>query len=153
MRTFTNVSELVDATGEHLGYSEWHPIDQRRIELFADATDDHQWIHVDEQKAAAGPFGSTIAHGFLTLSMISALLPEVYSVGNLAMGMNYGANKIRYLNPVRVNDRIRLGLRLVDTVQTPKGVQTVNEVTIEIEGQERPALVAEILLLMVPAQA
>ncbi|WP_289033900.1 MaoC family dehydratase, partial [uncultured Arsenicicoccus sp.] len=135
MRTFNGIDEVVAATGEHLGYSDWHEVTQQQVDLFAEATGDHQWIHVDPERAAREtPFGGTIAHGYLTLSLIPGLLPEVYEVRGITMGMNYGANKIRFLTPVRVGSRVRVGIQLQETSQTKAGLQMVLAMTVEIEG-------------------
>src|SRR5689334_794307 len=112
MRVFANLAELATAKGEHLGYSDWHTVTQEQIDQFADATGDHQWIHVDTEKAAAGPFGTTIAHGYLTLSLLPVLLKDVYRVDGIRMGINYGSNKIRYPATVPVGSRIRAGVEL-----------------------------------------
>jgi len=151
MRTFNGIDEVVAATGEHLGYSDWHEVTQQQVELFAEATGDHQWIHVDPERAAREtPFGGTIAHGYLTLSLIPGLLPEVYEVRDVTMGMNYGANKIRFLTPVRVGSRVRVGIQLQETSQTKAGLQMVLAMTVEIEGADKPACVAEVVYLLVP---
>ncbi|WP_392467550.1 MaoC family dehydratase [Arsenicicoccus cauae] len=151
MRTFKGIDEVVAATGEHLGYSDWHEVTQQQVDLFAEATGDHQWIHVDPERAAREtPFGGTIAHGYLTLSLIPGLLPEVYEVRGVTMGMNYGANKIRFLTPVRVGSRVRVGIQLQETSQTRAGLQMVLAMTVEIEGSDKPACVAEVVYLLVP---
>lgn len=151
MRTFNGIDEVVAATGEHLGYSDWHEVTQQQVDLFAEATGDHQWIHVDPERAAREtPFGGTIAHGYLTLSLIPGLLPEVYEVQGITMGMNYGANKIRFLTPVRVGARVRVGIQLQETSQTKAGLQMVLAMTVEIEGADKPACVAEVVYLLVP---
>ncbi|MTB70647.1 dehydratase [Arsenicicoccus sp. MKL-02] len=151
MRTFNGIDEVVAATGEHLGYSDWHEVTQQQVDLFAEATGDHQWIHVDPERVAREtPFGGTIAHGYLTLSLIPGLLPEVYEVRGVTMGMNYGANKIRFLTPVRVGSRVRVGIQLQETSQTKAGLQMVLAMTVEIEGADKPACVAEVVYLLVP---
>ncbi|GAA3735191.1 acyl dehydratase [Spinactinospora alkalitolerans] len=151
MRRFADVAALVAAQGEHLGHSEWHTIDQDRIDLFADATDDHQWIHVDAERAAQGPFGATIAHGFLSLSLLPAFGPEVYTLDKPpAMGINYGLNKVRFLQPVTVGSRVRDGIELTEVKETPKGLLLTMGHRVEIEDEERPALIAETLSLLVP---
>jgi acyl dehydratase len=152
MRVFDNVEELAAAKGEHFGYSDWHTVTQEQVNLFADATGDHQWIHVDEEKAAAGPFGGTIAHGYLTLSLIPLLAKQIYRVDNLAMGINYGTNKVRFPATVRVGSRVRAGAELVDTAEAKLGRQFVVRVTVELEGSEKPACVAETVVLLVPAK-
>lgn len=150
MRVFANLDELRAANGERLGASEWHTIDQRQVDLFADATGDHQWIHVDREKAAAGPFGAPIAHGYLTLSLLPTLTKEIYRVDGLKMGINYGSDRVRFPTPVRVGSRVRASAELVDVVDTPQGTRATVRATIEIEGEDKPACVADTLSLMVP---
>ncbi len=142
MRVFNGVDELKAAVGTELGVGDWLTIDQKQIDTFADATDDHQWIHVDPEKAKDGPFGVPIAHGFLSLSLAPILGKQVYTVENVKMGINYGLNKVRFTSPVKVNSRIRGRLELLDVTG---GVQVALKVTAEIEGSERPAYVAETL--------
>lgn len=149
MRTFANLDEFTAAKGEHLGHGEWHEITQDRINLFADATDDHQWIHVDLEKAAAGPFGAPVAHGYLTLSLIPMLVRDVYTVQGLKMGVNYGLNKVRFPSPVPVGSRVRAGAELVEVADVAQGKQAVVKVTVEIEGSPKPACVAETVVLLV----
>ncbi len=143
MREFASLDEFTAAAGEHLGYSEWEPITQDRVNLFADATDDHQWIHVDPEKAAEGPFGTTIAHGFLTLSLLSSFGPKIYKVNGIRMGINYGLNKVRFPQPVKVGDKVRAGAELVEVTDIPGGKQAVSRWTVEIDGAAKPACVAE----------
>ncbi|MDS1269570.1 MaoC family dehydratase [Lipingzhangella sp. LS1_29] len=151
MRSFEDVTALLDATGETLGHSEWVEVAQDRIDTFANATEDHQWIHVDRERAAEGPFGTTIAHGFLTLSLLPALAAEVYHLEKApSMGINYGLNKVRFLQPVTVGSRVRDNVVLTSAQQTERGILATMQHTVEIEGQERPALVAETLTLFVP---
>lgn len=146
-RTFQGTSQLREALGEHLGYSEWLEIDQERVNLFADATGDHQWIHVDPERAAAGPFGGTIAHGYLTLSLGPVLLHDIVTWENIRMGVNYGLNKVRFPSPVPVGATLRLGAVLVGAEQLGDGgVQATLELTFEVEGSPKPACVAELLL-------
>ncbi|WP_308207790.1 MaoC family dehydratase [Actinomadura madurae] len=121
MRTFTGVDEYEKAVGTHLGHSEWHTITQEQVNLFADATGDHQWIHLDTERAAQGPFGTTIAHGYLTLSLIPMLLAQIYRVEGLRMGVNYGANKVRFPAPVPVGSRVRAGAELLSLERGPAG--------------------------------
>ncbi|WP_329458587.1 MaoC family dehydratase [Streptomyces sp. NBC_01497] len=143
-KTFTSAEELHAGIGEQLGYSEWVEIDQKRIDLFADATGDHQWIHVDPEKAAAGPFGTTIAHGYLTLSLLPMLLPQVLSVRNVKMGINYGTEKVRFPSPVPVGSRLRATGALTDVKEVGGGaVQVTARVTVEREGGDKPVCVAE----------
>ena len=150
MRVFANLDELRAVKGERLGVSEWHTVDQKQVDLFADATGDHQWIHVDRERAAAGPFGATIAHGYLTLSLLPTLTKEIYRVDGLKMGINYGSDRVRFPTPVRVGSRVRASAELVDVVDTPQGARATVRATIEIEGEDKPACVADTLSLMVP---
>jgi acyl dehydratase len=143
MKTFTSADDLRNAVGQHLGHSDWHVIDQERIDRFADATGDHQWIHVDPEMAKAGPFGTTIAHGYLTLSLIPWLMSEVVAYEGVKMGVNYGCNKVRFPAPVKVNSRVRAGAELIEAEDVGGGVQVVNRITIEVEGAEKPSCVAE----------
>ncbi|MFJ5224770.1 MaoC family dehydratase [Streptomyces sp. NPDC088400] len=142
-RVFTSADELRAGVGEQLGHSDWLEIDQKRIDLFADATGDHQWIHVDPERAAAGPFGTTIAHGYLTLSLLPALVPQILRVENVKMGINYGTNKVRFPSPVPVGSRLRASAVLKDVSDAGEGVQITMLVTIEREGGGKPACVAE----------
>jgi acyl dehydratase len=151
MKVFNSVDELEKAVGTHLGHSDWHTVTQKQIDTFADATGDHQWIHVDPEKAAQGPFGKTIAHGYLTLSLVPQLVWQVYKVENLAMGVNYGSNKVRFPAPVPVDSRIRAGVELVSLVPGGNGYQLTARVTIELEGSDKPACVAETVTILVPA--
>jgi acyl dehydratase len=146
MTTFT-LADLADASDVDLGASEWRLVDQERVDLFADATDDHQWIHVDPERAAAGPFGGTVAHGYLTLSLLPSMLAEVFTVSDSTVGVNYGTDKIRFPAPVPVGSRIRLRARLASTEARAIGALCHVDVTIEVEGQEKPAVVGEVLLL------
>jgi acyl dehydratase len=143
MRVFDGVDDLRAAVGTKLGAGEWVTIDQKQIDVFADATDDHQWIHIDPDRAKDGPFGTTIAHGFLTLSLLSSLVAKVFAVENTKMGVNYGLNKVRFTSPVPVGARVRADVELTDVTDVTGGVQILTTVTVEIEGSERPALVAE----------
>ncbi len=150
VRIFDGVAALQEAVGTHLGFSSWHEITQDRIDRFADATGDHQWIHVDPERAASGPYGTTIAHGFLTLSLVPMLAWEVYAVEGISAGINYGANKVRFPAPVPVNSRVRAGVQFVSLTQTPAGYQMVAAITVEIEGAARPACVVESVSVLVP---
>ncbi|HEY8215878.1 MAG TPA: MaoC family dehydratase [Acidimicrobiia bacterium] len=143
MREFQDADELRAAKGEHLGYSDWVEITQDRVNLFADATGDHQWIHVDPERAKDGPFGTTIAHGYLTLSITNDLFPQLVRVPSAVMGVNYGANKVRFPAPVPVGSRIRMGSEIIDTEDVPGGVQVVTRNTVEIERGDKPACVVE----------
>jgi len=150
MRVFNGIDELEKAVGEHLGHSDWHTVTQESVNLFADATGDHQWIHVDTEKAKAGPFGGTIAHGYMTLSLIPMLNSQIYRVDGLSMGINYGCNKVRFPAPVPVGSRVRAGAELVEMSSTPQGAQAVIRTTIEVEDGEKPACVADSVVVLVP---
>jgi acyl dehydratase len=140
---FRSADELRAAVGKSLGASDWLAIEQPRIDLFAEATDDHQWIHVDVERAKSGPFGAPIAHGYLTLSLVNAFLPQLISVPTATMGVNYGCNKVRFPAPVPVGSRIRAVGEIAEAEPVPGGVQVVVRVSIEIEGGAKPACVAE----------
>ncbi len=150
MKVFNGIGELEQAVGTHLGYSEWHTVTQEQIDLFAEATGDHQWIHVDPERAAQGPFGTTIAHGYLTLSLLPQLVWQVYRVDGVEMGINYGSNKVRFPSPVPSGSRVRAGVELVKLESTNAGVQVTARVTIEREGSDKPACIAEALSVLVP---
>lgn len=143
MTDFADLDALAAAVGTDLGVSDWMTIEQERIDLFADATGDHQWIHVDADKAAQGPYGHTIAHGFLTLSLLVPLANEATSVGGIRMGINYGLNKVRFITPVPVGGRIRARVHLDAVTDIPDGIQAVRSVVMELEGADKPACVAE----------
>lgn len=140
---FESPRDLPDAVGTHLGHSDWVKVDQARIDLFAEATGDHQWIHIDPQRAAEGPFGATIAHGYLTLALTNMLLPQLVEVKGASMGINYGTNRVRFPAPAPVGSRLRAGAELVDVEQVSGGYQAVIRITVEIEGQNRPACVVD----------
>ena len=147
MHTIASYDDLVPLIGQHLGYSARHQITQERVDLFAEATGDHQWIHVDPERAAAGPFGGTIAHGYLTLSLGPALIHDVVSWQNIRMGVNYGLGKVRFPSPVPVGARLRLGATLLEAEDLGDGgVQARMELVFETEGSAKPACVAELLL-------
>ncbi len=135
--------DLLDMVGSQLGPTDWATMTQERVNLFADATEDHQWIHVDPERAAAGPFGACIAHGYLTLSLASKFLPEMMSVENTSMGVNYGCDKVRFPNSVKVGQKIRGKAEVVKAEQKGNAVQVIVRVTIEVEGEERPACVVD----------
>ena len=150
--TFDGPVQLLESVGRDLGASEWLAVDQARIDLFADATGDHQWIHVDPERAKDGPFGSTIAHGYLTLSLVNLFLPQIVEVLNISMGVNYGAEKLRFPAPVPVGSRIRGRGELVAAEEVKGGaIQATIRVTVEIEGGERPALVVDTISRFMPA--
>jgi len=149
MRAFASLEEFVAAKGESLGYSEWHKITQEQVNAFADATGDHQWIHVDIERAASGPFGGTIAHGYLTVSLLPILSMEIFRVENLTMGINYGLDRVRFPSPVRTGSSIRAEATLTDVKQTHLGSLASIRMRVEIEGQEKAACVADTLSLFV----
>ncbi|HUX03330.1 MAG TPA: MaoC family dehydratase [Acidimicrobiales bacterium] len=146
MTTHVNsIEDLSALVGAHLGYSGYHTVTQQEVNLFADATGDHQWIHVDPERAAAGPFAGTIAHGYFTLSKIPVLLGEVLKVNGVAMGINYGTNKVRFTSPVPVGSEIRAGATLASIDQVPGGVQVALDVVIEVRDAPKPSCVAQVL--------
>jgi acyl dehydratase len=150
-RIFATPFELASAVGQRLGESEWLAIDQPRINLFADATGDHQWIHVDPVRAATGPFGATIAHGYLTLSLVNLFLPQIIDVQGISMGVNVGIDKARFPAPVKVGSRVRGVGDLVSVEEVKGGVQSVVRVTVEIEGSDKPACVVDTISRYFPA--
>jgi acyl dehydratase len=143
VKAFPSVASLTDAVGTVLGPGPWMEIEQSRVDLFADATDDHQWIHVDPERAAGGPFGGTIAHGYLTLSLLPVLMKDLYSVDGVTMGINYGLNKVRFPSPVRVGSKVRLSAQIASVDELPGGVQVVLRSTVEVDGGDKPVCVAE----------
>jgi acyl dehydratase len=143
--TFASAAELSAAVGTELGRSDWFTVEQSRVDQFAEATGDDQWIHVDPERAASGPFRGTIAHGFLTLSLIPFLVKDIYSVDGVKMAVNYGLNKVRFISPVKVGSRIRAVQVLSGLDEVSGGLQVASTVTIEIEGSTKPAAVAETL--------
>lgn len=151
-RIFTKPSELLEAVGEQLPASDWLTIDQQRINLFADATGDHQWIHVDPDKAKDGPFGKCIAHGYLTLSLVNLFLPQMIGVQGISMGVNVGCEKIRFPSPVPVDSRIRGVGEIVSAEEMKGGVQSVVRISVEIEGSDRPACVVDTISRYFPEQ-
>ena len=148
-RTFTSVDELKAAIGEDLGSGEWLEITQERVDAFADATGDHQWIHVDPERAKSGPFGTTIAHGYLTVSLLPMIAGKIFTVEGPKLVLNYGMTKLRFPNPVKVGARIRSNAVITSIEETPKGVNMVVTNTVEIEGEAKPACVAENLRVLV----
>ncbi|WP_456697649.1 MaoC family dehydratase [Aeromicrobium sp. P5_D10] len=145
-----DMADLDGAVGTELGPGPWLVIDQRRIDAFAEATGDHQWIHVDVERAASGPFGGTIAHGYLTISMVPLLLSGILEVTGRSSGVNYGIEKVRFISPVREGARIRMRGRIAGVTPRSGGVQYRLEAVIELEGSERPAMVGEFLVLAYP---
>ncbi|MGB0100893.1 MAG: MaoC family dehydratase [Nocardioides sp.] len=148
MRVFTTLDEVAAASGEDIGTSDWVSIEQDRVNRFAEATGDHQWIHVDEERSASGPFGGTIAHGYLTLSLVPYLGSQVLSFETPGAKLNYGANKVRFPHPVRVGKRIRAHVAIGDVADLPAGKQVTIRYTIEIEDEAKPACVAETVVLL-----
>ncbi len=144
-RVITGVEGLKSNVGQHLGYSEYLEITQERVQQFAEATGDFQWIHIDVERAKSGPFGGPIAHGYLTLSLGPMLYPTVVRIDGFSMGVNYGANKIRFPSPVPVGSRVRLGVKLLEVEEIASGVQMTMEFTFECEGSSKPSCVAEII--------
>ena len=143
MRTITGLEQLRQAEGEVLGTSEWHEVTQQDIDTFADVTGDHQWIHVDPERARDTPFGGTIAHGYLTLSLGPALNNEVFTLEGFAFALNYGLNKVRFPAPVPVGSKVRSSPKIKEVGDVPGGAQIVFETTFEVEGGSKPACVAE----------
>jgi acyl dehydratase len=144
-RVITGVDGLKAAVGEHLGYSEYIEITQERVNQFAEATGDFQWIHVDIERANNGPFGGPIAHGYLTLSLGPVLYPQAVRIEGFGMGVNYGSNKVRFPSPVPVGAKLRLGVKLLDVKEIAGGVESTMEFTFECEGSKKPSCVAEII--------
>jgi acyl dehydratase len=144
MMVFGSPAELVTAVGTVVGPGPWTEVDQARVDLFADATGDHQWIHVDPERAASGPFGGTIAHGYLTLSLLPVLMKDLYRVEGVRMGINYGLNKVRFPAPVPVGSKLRLTAEIASAEELPgNGVQVVLRSTVEVAGEDKPCCVAE----------
>jgi acyl dehydratase len=144
----TDMAGLRDSVGRHLGYSEWQEMTQARVDQFADATDDHQWIHVDPERAKASPFGGTIAHGYLTLSLVAPIMQQLLRVSDSKMGVNYGLDRVRFPAPLPVGARFRGGAELVEVTDVTGGLQAKVLVTIEVQDSPKPALVAECLVRM-----
>ncbi|MFC6634336.1 MaoC family dehydratase [Microbulbifer taiwanensis] len=151
-KIFETPLQLEIAIGQRLGETDWLEIDQNRINLFAEATGDHQWIHVDPARAASGPFGCTIAHGYLTLSLVNLFLPQIIEVRGISMGVNYGCDKVRFPSPVNVNSRVRGVGELLQVENVKGGVQATIRVTVEIENSDRPACVVETISRYYPQQ-
>ncbi|GIG87122.1 MaoC family dehydratase [Plantactinospora endophytica] len=153
MRTFGSLKELAGAVGEQLGPGPWHRIEQDRVNAFAEATGDHQWIHVDPERAATGPYGTTVAHGFLTLSLLPVLLGDLYRVEGIRMGINYGLNRVRFPAPLRTGDAVRCTAELLQVEPAPGGVQVVVRATVEPDRGGKPCCVAEYVTRLYPQEA
>ncbi|HKT18273.1 MAG TPA: MaoC family dehydratase [Stellaceae bacterium] len=152
MRVFANLDAVRRALGDTLGPSDWVTIDQAMIDRFAEATGDFQWIHVDRERAAASPLGSTIAHGFLTLSLLPRLGNEVYRVDGIAARLNYGCNKVRFTAPVKAGQRVRASFKFIAAEDAPQGLRLTIAATVELEGSAKPACVAEQIALLIKAE-
>jgi acyl dehydratase len=140
-----SIDDLTPLVGTHLGYSDYHTVTQEQVNLFADATGDHQWIHTDPVRAAQGPFGQTIAHGYLTLSLLPVLLATVIRVQGVGMGVNYGTNKVRFTSPVLVGSQIRAGATLASVEEITGGAQVALDVTVEMKGAAKPSCIAQVV--------
>ena len=141
----TSINDLSALIGTHLGYSEYRTVTQEEVNLFADATGDHQWIHVDPERAKSGPFGQTIAHGYLTLSLIPVMLGGVIKVDGVSMGVNYGTNKVRFTSPVPVGSQVRAGATLASVEAIPGGAQVALDVVVEVKDAPKPSCVAQVV--------
>ena len=150
MRHFASIDALARAAGETLGTSDWVTVTQDAIDKFAEATGDFQWIHVDRERAKASPFGTTVAHGYLTLALAPRLMNQIYKVDGIRLRINYGLNKVRFTEPVKSGARVRMTLKLLTVDQTPKGARVTSEARFEIEGGKRLACVAELVAVLVP---
>jgi acyl dehydratase len=142
----TDMAGLSGLVGQHAGYTEWQAMEQERVNQFADATDDHQWIHVDVERAKASPFGGTIAHGYLTLSLVAPLMGQLVKVTDATTGINYGLDRVRFPAPLKVGAQFRGGAELLEVSEIPGGLQMKVRVTIEVQGSEKPAMVADVLV-------
>ena len=151
MRVFRSLTEIDAAVGEEMGPTEWLTISQERVNTFADATGDHQWIHVDVARAASGPFGGTIAHGYLTLSLVPLLASQLFHIDTMGAKLNYGVNKVRFPHPVPVGSSIRATATIADVIDVPAGKQLITRYVVEIEDVDKPACVAETVVLLLPA--
>lgn len=150
MRHFVSLDALAAAAGETLGTSDWVTVTQDAIDKFAEATGDYQWIHVDRERAKTSPFGTTVAHGYLTLALAPRLMDQIYKVDNIRLRINYGLNKVRFTEPVKSGARVRMTLKLLSVDQTPKGTRVTTEARFGIEGVERSACIAELVAVLVP---
>ncbi|HXQ19356.1 MAG TPA: MaoC family dehydratase [Acidimicrobiales bacterium] len=145
MTTVAKIDDLQSLVGQHLGYSDWRQITQEQVNQFADATGDHQWIHVDPERAKSGPFGGPIAHGYLTLSLVPALMGQVFAVEGVSMGVNYGANKVRFPSPVPVGAELRMGATLAGVEDVSGGVQVTLDVVLEVKDAAKPSCAAQVV--------
>jgi acyl dehydratase len=145
MASFSGTQDFKGRVGEHLGYSDWLEITQERVNTFAEATGDFQWIHVDVERAKAGPFGGPIAHGYLTLSVAPTLMKDIFQVDNVSMAVNYGLNKVRFPSPVPVGSKLRVGAQLANVEDVNGGIQATMDLTFEVQGSDKPACVAQIV--------
>jgi len=145
MTTVAKIDDLQSLVGQHLGYSGWRQITQEQVNQFADATGDHQWIHVDPERAKSGPFGGPIAHGYLTLSLVPALMGQVFAVEGVSMGVNYGANKVRFPSPVPVGAELRMGATLAGVEDVSGGVQVTLDVVLEVKDAAKPSCAAQVV--------
>ena len=150
-RIIKGTAALKEVVGEHVGYSDWVEITQEQVNQFAEATGDHQWIHVDPERAASGPFGGTIAHGYLTLSLLPVFAQGIYEVEGLTLGINYGANRVRFPSTVPVDSRLRATATLREVGDIPIGTQAVISFVVEREGEEKPACIADVVYVMAAA--
>ncbi|WAL74646.1 MaoC family dehydratase [Kitasatospora sp. YST-16] len=150
MKKFAAPADLAAAVGAEIGHSDWLTVDQQRIDRFADSTGDHQWIHTDTERAAAGPFGATIAHGYLTLSLLPVLVDQVYRVEGVRMAVNYGLNKVRFIHPVRVGSKLRARVTVLAAEEVTGGWQITSRITLELNGMDKPACVAEAVARLYP---
>lgn len=150
MRHFDSIDALARAAGEPLGTSDWVTVTQDAIDKFAEATGDFQWIHVDRDRAKTSPFGTTVAHGYLTLALAPRLMDQIYKVDNIRLRINYGLNKVRFTEPVKSGARVRMTLTLLSITQTSKGARVTSQARFEIDGVSRPACVAELVAVLVP---
>ena len=149
MRLFATLADFAAASGEHLGYSPWREVTQQQVDGFADITGDRQWIHVDPERAAASQFGGTIAHGYLTLALVTVFMSEIFRIDNLTMGINVGLNRVRFPAPVKVGSRVRGGAQLLSVKRSPAGSLSAVRVTVDADGQKRAVCIAETLSLYV----
>ena len=149
MRVFATLADFAAASGEHLGYSPWREVTQQQVDGFAGITGDRQWIHVDPERAAASQFGGTIAHGYLTLALVTVFMSEIFRIDNLTMGINVGLNRVRFPAPVKVGSRVRGGAQLLSVKRSPAGSLSAVRVTVDADGQKRAVCIAETLSLYV----